>query len=329
MNDEILISVIIPVKNTSKYLNTCLDSVLKNTYKNIEIIAIDDNSNDDSLNILKAYEKRYKKVSVYHNNKTLGQSKSRNIGLAHAQGEYISFVDSDDYISNTMYQNMINKIKEHNNPDIIETNLIFVKDNHYYQKDLTFANTNRAVTINKKDNILNTSPSVCNKLFKKELIKDYKFIDTKWEDIAFTTTMYLRANKIIKTSNPDYFYRRTKEGVSSINLKPNTKITEIFDVADDIITQAQILGEFDKYKDELMTICFSLILERVEEISFWNIEDYKKQQTTNMMHKYLYLKYGQINNKIRPNLITKVKEETIKAYENYTKEETKGSKIHV
>jgi glycosyltransferase involved in cell wall biosynthesis len=327
--NEILISVIIPVKNTSKYLNICLESILKNTYKNIEIIAIDDNSNDDSLNILKAYEKRYKKISIYHNNKTLGQSATRNIGLANAQGEYISFIDSDDYISSTMYQNMINKIKEHNYPDIIETNLIFVKDDHYYQKDLTFANSNRAIIINKKDNILNTSPSVCNKLFKKELIKNYKFINTKWEDTAFTTTMYLRANKIIKTFNPDYFYRKTKDGVSSINLKPNTKITEIFDVAEDIITQAKLLGKYDEYNEELITICFSLILKRIEEISYWNIEPHKKQQTKNMMHKYLYIKYGQINDKTRQNLITKVKEETIKEYENHIKEETKRSKTYV
>lgn len=329
MSSNILISTIVPVHNTSKYLNTCIDSILKNDYKNIEIIIIDDNSNDDSLNILKSYEKRYKNISIYHNNKTLGQSESRNIGLSHAKGDYISFIDSDDYISNTMYSNMINQIIKNSYPDLIETDLIFVKDNHYYNKDLSFANTNKSLELDIKENILNTSPSVCNKLFKKELIKDYKFINTKWEDIAFTTIMYLRSNKIIKTFNKDYFYRRTNSGVSGINLKPNTKITEIFEVTDDIIENAKDLKKLDSYHDELLTICFSAIMKRIEEIDYWNIEESKKEETRNMMYKYLYLKYGTLTEEIKKLLIPRVNEVIIKEYEVYTNKCRKGSMTHV
>lgn len=326
MDSDLLISVIIPVHNTSKYLNTCLDSILKNDYKNIEIIVVEDNSDDDSLNILKAYEKKYKNISLHHNNKTLGQSVSRNIGLAYAKGDYISFIDSDDYISYTMYFNMVNQIIKNDFPDVIETDLIFVKDNHYYGKDLSFANTNKSDVINIKEDILNVSPSVCNKLFRKDLIDDYRFINTKWEDIAFTTNMYIKSNKIVRTFNKDYFYRKTLSGVSGINLRPNTKITEIFDVCDDIMKYAIDMNKLDLYYKELLIICFSAILKRVEEVDYWDIEESKKEDTRNMMYKYLYLKYGVLNDEIKKLLIPKVQQEIVEEYDLFTKKYKKINK---
>ena len=88
------ISIIVPVYNEEEYVSTCLDSLVKQTLDDIEIITIDDNSTDNSLNILLDYARKYPNIKVYHNEKNIGQGASRNRGLKFATGEYIGFVDS-------------------------------------------------------------------------------------------------------------------------------------------------------------------------------------------------------------------------------------------
>lgn len=95
-----LVTIIIPVYNTEKYLKKCLNSVVNQTYKNLEIIVINDASSDNSLAILENYAKKYKNIKLVNNPVNLGVSISRNIGLDCANGDYIYFLDSDDFIRN-------------------------------------------------------------------------------------------------------------------------------------------------------------------------------------------------------------------------------------
>lgn len=112
-NEDIpLISVIIPVYNTEKYLVTCLESIITNTYKNLEIICIDDGSTDNSLNILNHYAKKDSRVKIVEQ-KQRGPSAARNRGLDIAIGEYISFVDSDDFVSWNAYEILGTVVSEH------------------------------------------------------------------------------------------------------------------------------------------------------------------------------------------------------------------------
>ena len=98
----IKVSVIIPVFNVEKYLEECLESILAQTLKEIEIICVNDGSVDNSLSILKEYEKKYPQIKVLKNKTNMGQGYTRNIGIKEASGLYIGFVDSDDYVSKTM-----------------------------------------------------------------------------------------------------------------------------------------------------------------------------------------------------------------------------------
>jgi len=107
------ISIIIPVYNTEKYLSKCLDSIIFQTYNNLEIILVDDGSPDNCGNICDEYAKKDERVKVIHR-KNGGVSSARNEGLRNATGEYISFIDSDDWIELDMYESMIKKIKEKN-----------------------------------------------------------------------------------------------------------------------------------------------------------------------------------------------------------------------
>ena len=100
--NPIAISVVIPVFNTECYLSTCLDSVLNQTLENIEVICIDDGSTDNSLEILKKYQKKDNRVKIISKDNE-GQGVARNIGISEAIGEYIAFVDSDDFIKKTQY----------------------------------------------------------------------------------------------------------------------------------------------------------------------------------------------------------------------------------
>ena len=106
------ISVIIPVYNVEKYLAECIESILNQTFNDIEILIIDDCSTDNSYKIMEEYAKKDSRIVLYHNENNVGVSKTRNIGLDNAKGEYIAFVDSDDYVApdflRILYENTIN-----------------------------------------------------------------------------------------------------------------------------------------------------------------------------------------------------------------------------
>ena len=108
-----LISVVIPVYNTEKYLKECIDSVINQSYNNLEIILVDDGSTDNSLEICNKYADMDKRIKVIHKNNG-GLSDARNVGIENANGKYITFVDSDDFIENDMYELLYNDVCENN-----------------------------------------------------------------------------------------------------------------------------------------------------------------------------------------------------------------------
>lgn len=113
-----LISIIIPVYNVSLFLEKCLNSVINQTFKNLQIILVDDGSTDNSGIICDNYSKKDSRIEVIHQ-KNKGLSEARNTGLSLARGEYITFVDSDDYIELDTYSTIFKAIIENKNPDLI------------------------------------------------------------------------------------------------------------------------------------------------------------------------------------------------------------------
>ena len=113
-----LLSVIIPVYNVEPYLEQCLDSVINQTYKNLEIICINDGSSDNSLKILEKYQKKDSRIKLI-NQKNKGLSEARNAGLDVAKGEYIAFVDSDDYLELNAYKEAMKVMLQDKNPLIL------------------------------------------------------------------------------------------------------------------------------------------------------------------------------------------------------------------
>ncbi|MDY5912888.1 MAG: glycosyltransferase family 2 protein [Inconstantimicrobium porci] len=208
VNDSKLVSIIVPVYNVEKYLNRCLDGMVKQTYKNIEIILIDDGSKDNSGIICDEYKEFDDRIKVIHKDNT-GVSDSRNAGLNIAKGHYITFVDSDDYISEMYVEVLVNALEE-NDCDIAILSAVDVDENG---KILITHNKYGKTVMNREDTYIEflrevMFQSVCwGKLYKRELVENIRF-DLKMkisEDMKFLCGVLKKINKAVYIPNKEYY----------------------------------------------------------------------------------------------------------------------------
>ena len=200
MKNSPLLSVIIPVYNSETFLRKCLDSILHQTYPNIELILIDDGSTDDSVNICLDYTHQYTNIRVVQSSNG-GASKSRNIGLRLAKGDYITFVDSDDFLQPDIYTAAINAFDE--SVDIvsfgtrtIQPSVTVMYEDH--ERESTYIGQGIILNI-----VLNLKTAVWNKIFRRSIIKDCLFPEeyTRNEDMAFLCLL-INKDTILKTISP-------------------------------------------------------------------------------------------------------------------------------
>ena len=215
-----LVSIIIPVYNVEQYLEQCLDSVVNQTYSKIEAIVINDGSTDSSLDILKQYSEKYMNIKLI-DKKNTGQGDTRNIGIDMASGEYIFFLDSDDYIKNDTIEVLINNIT--NDIDIIVYNGVpfNTEDNQILKTryvDVDNNWTDRVFTGSEffKEYMDYIQP--CMKIYNRDfLIKNnIKYPNYKYgEDIKFWAECCIYAKKMKYVDYPSYFRRMGTGGVST------------------------------------------------------------------------------------------------------------------
>jgi len=240
------ISVIVPVYNVEAYLDKCLNSLVNQTLKDIEIIIVNDGTKDNSEEIIKKYEKKYKNIK-YYKKENGGLSSARNYGLTKATGDYIGFVDSDDYIDKTMYEKLYNKIIE-NDYDIAVCDLYRV-----YEQKLVYTSSNIKHDLDNKKDInnamLNIYPTVWNKLYKKELFKNIEFKEKIWfEDVEILYRMFPKLKKIGMVKEPLYYYVQREGAITS---KVNLKIYDYIDNFNGIIEYHKKNNTYDEYKNIL------------------------------------------------------------------------------
>ncbi len=210
MNEQPLISVIIPVYNVEPFLSRCLDSVIRQSYRNLEIILIDDGSADASGAICDAYAQKDSRIRVIHQ-KNAGITGARNAGLAVCTGAYIAFVDSDDAILPDMYEKMLQACQTEA-ADLAVCGIGFA--NGLYRK--TFCDTKKRIYDNRTlmESYLSKpyiNHSVCNKLYAASVFKDLYFPTiARSEDIAFMPTALAGVQKAVYLNAPYYTqYLRT------------------------------------------------------------------------------------------------------------------------
>ena len=199
-----LISIIIPVYNVEQYLRQCLDSVVNQTYKNLEIILVDDGSTDNSGKICDEYAVKDNRIKVIHKQNG-GVSSARNVGLDVATGDYIGFVDSDDYIENDMYEYLYNLARE-NNAEISICQVDYIKGNNISYKMLL--KEDQLLTTNQALEIFYTQLYIYNKLFKKNILSNVFFTNDICiaEDTLFCLESFKRSKAIIYGKRIKYHY---------------------------------------------------------------------------------------------------------------------------
>jgi len=274
-----LISVIVPVYKVEKYLEKCIESIIKQTYTNLQIILVDDGSPDNCGKICDEYAKKDSRIEVIHKING-GLSDARNVGINRANGRYIGFVDSDDYIKEDMYEKLINLIKEYD-ADISICNLYDVIDGKEYvrNKDNGIHEYSRIDIL--KEILLdkNIQSYAWNKLYKKELFDEIKYpIRKKYEDIGTTFYLFEKCNKIVVTSEPEYYY--LKRADSLVN---NVTESTILDYTEIIIQRylyiKQNIKELRKYNNYYLAktlITAHNDIENLENISEGMQQRYKK-----------------------------------------------------
>ncbi len=229
------ISIIVPVYNTSEYLKECLNSLVDQTIQDYEVIVIDDGSTDDSLKIIKEYYEHYPKIIKYKSIKNSGVSHARNVGLSMAKGEYVGFVDSDDYIDKDMYLKLYNKAKEEK-AEIALCGYYKLKNKKLEPAKIK-ENKEFENSVKNNPKILKySSPFAAVHLFKKKLIDNNKIIfeDYKiFEDLLFTYKAYKHANKIVKVFEPLYYYRIRDNG-SSATQGFSKNYTQLFTIMNEL-----------------------------------------------------------------------------------------------
>lgn len=218
------ISVIVPIYNVEDYLHRCVDSIINQTYTNLEIILVDDGSPDNCLKICDEYAKKDSRIKVVHK-KNGGLSDARNAGLEIATGEYIGFVDSDDYISLYFYEKLMNVIKV-SGSDIVECGVKKFTENNEINDvensklDFKIFNKFEAMQNLIMNKIL--SVTVWNKLYKKDVIDKLRFkVGKTNEDNFFTYLAFDNANKISKLDDELYYYLQRENSIMGESYKLN------------------------------------------------------------------------------------------------------------
>ncbi len=209
------ISVIVPVYNTEKYLSKCLDSILNQTLKDIEVIVVNDGSKDDSQTLINQYKIRDSRIiSIIKENG--GLSDARNVGIDKASGEYLAFIDSDDYIDSAMFEKMIGLAEKHES-EIVLCDLVKVDENGIEFRDLPQSPQLPERIVLKDDFTIfgEMSCFACNKIFKKELFAQHRFRKgIHFEDIELIPKLVLDSTIISKINEPFYNYFERQDSIT-------------------------------------------------------------------------------------------------------------------
>lgn len=220
MTLERTISVVIPVYNVEKYLKECLDSVVGQTYKNLQIILVDDGSTDTSGAICDDYAKKDERITVVHQ-KNQGAGAAKNTGLELVEGEYLSLIDSDDYIDEKFYETLLRAMESYD-ADVVQC----LFDNCFLDRSLKrqyYFSTDKTRKVKAKHFLFETLYDwkyavFWNKLFKTKLLGEARFpVGRKIDDEFFTYKLVCKAKLIVNINEHLYYYRMRGSSVMNDN----------------------------------------------------------------------------------------------------------------
>lgn len=295
-----MISVIVPVYNVEEYLHVCINSILKQSYQDFEVICIDDASTDSSLEILEYFAKKDSRVKIIKNKENIGLGPSRNVGIEAATGKYILFLDSDDWYSFDTLETLVTEAEENNLEVLMFKNIVYYDGTQAFGMEpfyeMTFMD-NFAHKIfchwdlNKK--IFALPIGACNKLYLKSFLDEnnIRFPNQNYihEDNPFSCKVILCAERMSYTDKHFYNRRRRPNSIMTFNdhrLFDNIAI--VYLVLEVFLENREI---YEYYKKQVLTYIFSSVLNRkYNEIEDQYKEEFFKQ--VQEVYKSLIRDYG-------------------------------------
>ena len=275
--NNIQVSVIIPVYNVEQYLRQCLDSVINQTYKDIEIIIVNDCSPDNSLQIIEEYRQKDSRIRLVNLEKNGGLANARNVGINNSNGKYITFIDSDDWISENNIEILYNNIEKYNT-DFVGCEFIWYDNNTHKSGDgvAFFDMYDTPISdIKIKKRILQrfSSSRVWGFLFKKDFLlsSDICFRINRREDILFMYEAIVKSTNFVLIKDRLYYYRSSRIGS---NINTNTLDADML-----FYVKLRQLHENEQFKDYIkifyrfISLAFALALEN-QPLSYNKSKEY-------------------------------------------------------
>lgn len=258
-----LISVIVPVYNVEKYIDECLNSLLNQSYSNIEIILVDDGSKDNSASICDEYSKKYSNVRVVHKENG-GLGFARNTGIDNCQGEYLLFIDSDDYVANNYVETMFeNLFSTHSDACMSGYTAIDGEVKHEVKNGLAGNEFSNIEIINKiipmmcgRDKYgISVQMSACMVMYKRSIIQENKirfFSEREFisEDLLFNINYLSHCKKVVCTDITGYYYRYNPTSLTHVYLKERFDKQKVMTIK--VIKETEKLGIYDICEDRII-----------------------------------------------------------------------------
>lgn len=310
------VSVIVPVYNVEKYLKKCLDSLINQTIQDIEIIVVNDGSKDNSEEIIKEYKKNNPEKIVYLKKENGGLSDARNYGIPYAKGEYIAFLDSDDYVELDMYEKMYELAKKENS-DMVEC------DFYWEYPNKTKIDIGQIYS-NQKEMLQKARVVAWNKLIKRSILEESKVQFPKgyrYEDVEFTYKLIPYLKKVSFAKEPFIHYIQRENSISNVQ---NERTKEIFEVLEHVIEHYKEKGIYKEFEKELeytyarILLCSSLL--RIVKIKDKKIRNRLIKETwENLNSKFPNWKKNKILNEEKTSKNRYMKTMNSFTYKIYTK----------
>ncbi len=250
------VSIIVPVYNAEEYLERSIDSIIKQTYGNLEIIIIDDKSTDNSKKIIQKYAFKDNRIKAFYSEINQGVSKSRNIGLKSAMGDYVLFMDADDYLVKDGIEKMINASLKYNGDIIDSYHLIIYKNknkNKYFTEKKVLKKDLVMGSLKDNDEILTKSTYITGKLIDKKLLDGLYFDESlrRYEDLVFEHQLKKRIKNMVFVKDVIYYYYQVSG--SLINTL-GVKHTAYLDAAREVINNYKDSSNEIKLKIESLLV---------------------------------------------------------------------------
>lgn len=285
---EDLISIIIPIFNLENYLPNCIDSIVKQTYKNIEIILVDDGSTDGSINICRAYERQDKRVRVIKKKENEGAGMARNAGIDIAKGQYIMFIDGDDFVANNYVEELFKMLLKTNadiaicrGKSVYNFKRIRRMEN---EKLINYEYMNSAKALENICYQRKITPGPWGKIFKKHLFENLRFPNTGYEDLAIIYRLIDNAKIIVFSPIEKYYYLQHKNNTTlgKFNLKKLDRLLvteQLMEFIDNKYTDLQTSARVRFFIANIQTLNvmpFRLLNSEYGKVIENNIKEYRK-----------------------------------------------------